>query len=254
MPGKITPYAPAVITIGGLDPCGGAGISADCRTLERCGTVGFPVATVLTFQTENKIWGVEWLPFSTVKRQLLPLLKGYNIAAVKLSLFRQGDDAICLLELLRKHLPHIPIVWDTVRVSSSQFTFLSQKEKVKEYTYDMLDCITPNTDEAEELLGSSEDKDKIQMFVRKHRCRVLITGKQQKGKVWDRLYNGKEEWAISSPPIQQSKHGSGCLFSSSLIAAKALGKSWEEAAQKAHQTTHQFLRSTKGLLGFIKAK
>ena len=77
---------PYVLTIGGHDPSGGAGITADIKTMESIGVQGMSVCTALTFQTEDYFEGLVWVEKKELKKQLKPILEQYNIKVVKIGI------------------------------------------------------------------------------------------------------------------------------------------------------------------------
>ena len=92
---------PIVLSIAGYDPCGGAGVLADIKTMEQHHVTGFAVTTAITYQTESNFDGLDWLPEEQVIRQLETLLAQYTPEAIKIGLISYA--------LLEKVLAHIPV-------------------------------------------------------------------------------------------------------------------------------------------------
>ncbi len=74
---------PAVLTIAGFDPSGGAGVIADIRTLMEFGCLPTAVLTSITFQNTQGVFGAVHQSAATVRSQVEPLLRELNVAAVK---------------------------------------------------------------------------------------------------------------------------------------------------------------------------
>ncbi|NJO87932.1 MAG: hypothetical protein HC831_02450 [Chloroflexia bacterium] len=87
---------PYCLSIAGFDPCAGAGVLADVKTVEQLEIYGLGVVSALTYQNENNFEGLEWMQFFDIKKQLLPLLK-YPVKAIKIGLIK---DFALLEELL----------------------------------------------------------------------------------------------------------------------------------------------------------
>ena len=69
------------------------------------------------------------------------------------------------------------------------------------------------------------------------------------------LYTPTEQHEFKPFDILQGyeKHGSGCMFSTSLACYLANGLSWKEAAQSAKTYTYQRMASNKTLLAYYES-
>jgi len=112
-----------VLSIAGLDPCGGAGLLADIKTFEFNNTYGLGVCSAITFQNESKTNGVSWLPFTTIQNQLTPLFETYNIDCAKIGLIESLKVLQQVIDLLKNLNPKVKIIWDPILKSSSGFVF-----------------------------------------------------------------------------------------------------------------------------------
>ena len=88
------PYA---LSIAGFDPSGGAGLLADCKTLEANGVYGLGVCTALTIQNDVTFERVSWVAPADIRDQIRLLLARFPIDSVKIGLFENLPQ---LLELI----------------------------------------------------------------------------------------------------------------------------------------------------------
>src|SRR5258706_6103433 len=73
-----------VLTIAGFDPSGGAGIIADIRALMAFGCWPVAAITSLTFQNSEALFGSIHQTADSLRAQVLPLVKEFSIATVKI--------------------------------------------------------------------------------------------------------------------------------------------------------------------------
>lgn len=212
---------PAVLTIAGFDPTGGAGVIADCRILARHQVRPLAVVSALTSQDSLGVYRVDPVSASLLQDQLLRILKETPIAAIKTGLLPNEE---IILTLARTLPAGIPLVIDPVLSSSGGFSFLDEKgiSALKAYLLPRANLITPNRNEAERLnvlsLGAEA---------------VLITDGPGEGNVAvDKLYRGSAVREFSGPRLPGvSVHGTGCALSAAIAAQIALGKKLEEAIE-----------------------
>ncbi|MBV9075712.1 MAG: bifunctional hydroxymethylpyrimidine kinase/phosphomethylpyrimidine kinase, partial [Acidobacteria bacterium] len=90
-----------VMVVAGFDPSGGAGITADIKTVAAHGLYGTSAITALTVQTTQGV--SRWEPVSpeTVQATLEALIEDSPPAAVKIGMLGSGKAARCVAEVLR---------------------------------------------------------------------------------------------------------------------------------------------------------
>lgn len=103
------------LTIGGSDPCGGAGIQADLKTFHQFGVYGEAVITLITVQNSTRLSRVELMPADLVAEQIQAVLEDMPPAAAK-------TGALGSLEVVRAVAAAaagftFPLVVDPVMVS-----------------------------------------------------------------------------------------------------------------------------------------
>jgi hydroxymethylpyrimidine/phosphomethylpyrimidine kinase len=246
----MTTIRPYVLTIAGHDPSGGAGLSADLKTMEAIGVQGLSVCTAFTCQTEHHFEEIFWLSKKKLKKQLTPLLETYPIDFVKIGIIEDLKTLHWLVIHLKEHHPDIFILWDPVIKASTGFTFhkkmsTSSVKQVLEH----IDMLTPNWEEISVL---SDKRDPMQGAKALSKiCPIYLKGGHHDAdKGVDYLWMQKVEEAFVPEHVSlHSKHGSGCVFSSALISYLARGYNLASACIAAKLYVGNFLDSTETLLG-----
>lgn len=103
-----------VLVIGGLDPSGGAGITADARTLLAHGCDALPVATAITVQNRRGMQKVESVDASLVRDQIRAAVDDGGVRAVKTGLLGSATMVERVADWLARACPEIPLVVDPV--------------------------------------------------------------------------------------------------------------------------------------------
>ncbi len=242
---------PYVLSIAGYDPCGGAGVLSDCKTMEQHGVMGLAVTTCITYQNENEFEGVDWLSMEQLEKQVVPLFNCYRIDWVKIGLVKDLDMLIQILAMLKKLNPAIQIIWDTILRASAGFSFIQNPDKIKlQEILKELYLVTPNYDEIK-ILANQTDAMVAADQLAKH-CSVLLKGGHSAdAEAIDYLFSTNEQpIAFSSERLTGfEKHGSGCVLSAALISNLAKGKSLAESCAAAKNYLFNYLQSHPGKLG-----
>src|SRR5436190_16307147 len=153
---------PAVLTIAGFDPSGGAGIIADVKTFQAFGCRPLAAITSLTFQNSQGVFGAIHQSAESLGSQLLPLIEEFHIAAVKVGMLPNIEIVLAVARLVRKMNLPAPVV-DPVLRSSSGDELMAEAaiEVMLSELMPLARVITPNIPEAETLTGlkiSNEDE------------------------------------------------------------------------------------------------
>jgi hydroxymethylpyrimidine/phosphomethylpyrimidine kinase len=157
-------YTPTVLTIAGSDPCGGAGIQIDCKTIHALDGYAFSVTTALTAQNSQGVLSVQSTESEMFKLQLETLLDDVHVDAVKIGMLANAEIISVVAESIDKYdLKNI--ILDTVLLSSSGKVLLEPKAidvMVKEL-FPRVDLITPNLPEINTFLQTSYvgDEDEV---------------------------------------------------------------------------------------------
>jgi len=241
---------PIVLSIAGLDPCGGAGLLADIKTIEQHKCLGFGVTTAITCQTEDRFKSVRWLSENEIVCQIEPLLQQYDIAAVKIGLIQNTQILNRILDILTvRPIPNI--VWDPVLTASAGFDFNNYADTIDfPSLLKKITLITPNLPEACHLTSESNALNAARIL--SDCTNVLLKGGHHPTEQGtDHLFVHSQE--ISLPPVAKQiypKHGSGCILSSAIATFLAKNESVERACTNAKHYIEKALASTPNLLAY----
>jgi hydroxymethylpyrimidine/phosphomethylpyrimidine kinase len=238
---------PYVITIAGLDPSSGAGLTADLKTFEQLKVYGLAVCTAYTLQTHDTFHNIEWRDEKKILEETATLLNTYPVEAVKTGILPSTSLLEKLVTLIRAKDERIRIIVDPVWKSSTGFEF--NPDALSEKLLSQITLLTPNLPELDHL-GYAGDPDKILGL--SNFTHVLLKGGHHPTKAGtDILYCGREQTVIpSSKGEVKAKHGSGCVLSSAITAYLALGYDIKAACTLAKKYMDRFLTSTENLLGY----
>jgi len=242
------PYA---LSIAGFDPSGGAGLLADCKTMEANGVYGLGVCTALTVQNDVQFEQVSWVPAATILDQARLLFARLPIRWVKIGLFESLGQLPELLKWLRAQQPQVQIIWDPVLKASAGYEFHGQPSlDLVQQVCKQLALLTPNRPEMLRLWPAASAEEAA-MTVSAF-CPVLLKGGHADGAVaTDILFVDGEQHAFAAPRLPHGeKHGSGCVLSAAILAGLAKGYSLVDACREGKTYTSAFLASTDTLLGY----
>lgn len=244
---------PIVLSIAGFDPTGGAGVLADVKTFEQSHCLGMAVLTANTNQTETDFISVDWFEKDLILNQLIPILKNYQIAAVKIGIIENLDTLSAVLALVKASFPLVPIVWDPVLSASSGFELHASwnPESFRE-VLKLVSLITPNENEVKRI---TQTEDEIEAaFQLGQFTQVLLKGGHSSVRLGvDLLFEGgipREIPPKTDPEKCFPKHGSGCILSAAIASNLALGENMLDACQKAKYYIEKRLASNPQLLAY----
>ena len=230
---------PVVLTIAGFDPSGGAGITADIKTIAAHGCYGVACITALTVQSTGGVRRVEAVDASLVNETLAELASDVEIAAVHIGMLGSGKVVRAVTDFLAlQKLPNI--VLDPILKSSSGADLLDAvgARLLTEELIPLATVVTPNVDEASALTGLPvTDPERMRAAARKlHEMgapAVVVTGGHLE-KAIDLLSftssRGIQQELFKSARLKSnSTHGTGCAFATAVSCHLALGRGLPEA-------------------------
>ncbi|UYQ92767.1 bifunctional hydroxymethylpyrimidine kinase/phosphomethylpyrimidine kinase [Chitinophaga horti] len=151
--------APYVMTIAGLDPSAGAGLTADIKTFEAHGVYGFGVCSALTVQTDDHFYSVEWLPAGKIVAQATPLLEKFPVSYCKIGIMQSVATVQKVITALRIVSPQLRFVLDPVLKASAGFSFYNESGlRQWQDVLSEVELLTPNYHEAQ-AIGGDDDGD-----------------------------------------------------------------------------------------------
>lgn len=243
---------PFVLSIAGLDPSGGAGVLADCKTFEQHQVYGFAIITANTIQTDDEFYTIEWTHIKFVLESIEKLFSNYSIKAVKLGIVPSLQYLQEIVSTIKRLSPKTTIVWDTILKSSTNFDFLATENQVLlTEILQQVDLITPNYNEIVKLAASSAAADKIAENLSQH-CTILLKGGHNPAAIGvDYLYLKDHFFRLEpASALVFEKHGSGCVLSASIVANIALEQDTLTACKNAKIYIENFLLSNHTKLGY----
>src|SRR5699024_11620192 len=117
------PHPPAVLTIAGSDPSGGAGIQGDLKTFTALGAYGTAVITALTAQATTGVTGVHEVPAEFVAEQIHTLLGDVRIEAIKIGMLGPAEIIRAVASAVAP-FPKAPFVLDADNDSIIRYPLL----------------------------------------------------------------------------------------------------------------------------------
>ena len=237
-----------VLSIAGSDCSAGAGIQADLKTFVANGVYGMTVITSLTAQNPQKVKMVEDVSIEMLRNQLEAILDVIEVSAIKIGMINSKENAELIYDSLLKYKVK-NIVLDPIMISTSGKSLI--KDETKDFLvnklFKLVDIITPNLDEAKEIVKiilnneNIEDIDSVEKmqnygkiiadFTKKW---VLIKGGHLPNSAVDILMNKDGIHILEGERISSNNtHGTGCSLSSAIASNLAKGYSMLEAVKKA---------------------
>jgi len=229
-----------ILTIGGSDPGGGAGIQADLKTITVLGGYGMSAITALTAQNRAGMQGVHSVPVDFIRLQMESVLSGFGADAAKTGMLATPEIVLTVAEQLRRYKVE-PLVVDPVMVAKSGDALLSEDARItiKDALFPLAHVVTPNLSEASELCGFPvEDLDAMKEAARKILRMgprfVLVKGGHLAGDAVDILFDGVSFQTFEAPRLRnRNTHGTGCAFSAALATFLGRGLTVSEAVRRA---------------------
>jgi len=221
---------PVLLTIAGYDPSSGAGITADLAVFAALGGYGVSCITGLTVQSTTGVAGVEAVSAGTVAATLACLAADLPVAGVKIGMLATGENAVAATVFCRRQTG-IPTVLDPVWRSSSgrELINISGEKSLREDLLGVVGWITPNLAELEMLTGTGvSGAGDVPAAARRLKelaaargnpgLNVVVTGGHL-DRPDDYVLTDREEiWVTGARVETISTHGTGCAFSSALLA------------------------------------
>lgn len=242
---------PALVSVAGFDPSGGAGVLLDIGVFRARGFRGLAVLTGLTVQNTRGVRAVRPLPAAFVLSQYEALAEDIPIAGVKVGMLATAANVKAAARILEKAAGR-PRVVDPVLRSSSGAALLAPGA-VAGYLRAFrgrLSVLTPNLDEAARLSGLAvaavEDMETAARRISDALCApCLVKGGHLDGDPVDVLFDGVRTRLFASRRSPGRAHGTGCFFSSALLAELASGAPLNDACRAAGRLTREAIRTAK---------
>ncbi|MCD7781256.1 MAG: bifunctional hydroxymethylpyrimidine kinase/phosphomethylpyrimidine kinase [Methanosphaera sp.] len=226
------------MTIAGLDPSGGAGLLADCKTFNAHNIYATSVATTITAQNPFNITDVVSLDTRIIEEQIDAIMDVYPIKYMKTGVLYTSSIVKLVAQKIKEY--QLRAVVDPVMIAESgaNLTDDSYVNSLKRYLLKQAYVITPNIFEAEKIsnktITTEEDMISVADHISKY-TNVVITGGHMNGN--DILvYDDKLEKIVTGSLIDsKNTHGTGCNYSASLTSNLVLGNNMVDSCRLSNE-------------------
>lgn len=268
---------PVVWTIGGVDPTGLAGLSADNRAIAASGAYGVNIVSCVTAQNSSAFFSISETKISLLEQQWVALMEQCPPRVIKLGLLANSAQVSWIagkLKALREQIPELWVIYDPVIRASADAApvFKSMLNAMTNELIPQVDLLTPNLIEAKQLSGdvlnSREDlADYCHLLSTQFNCQVLLKGGHTRQLLND---NGSDILDVYTRPLTlsrqayraepahsfsllqqvtqyENRRGSGCILASLIAGFVANGYTFCDAIIYASGVMHQGYHSAQPL-------
>jgi hydroxymethylpyrimidine/phosphomethylpyrimidine kinase len=222
-----------LMTIGGSDSSGGAGIQADIKTFAALGFHGTSAITAATAQNTLGVREVYPLAPEAVAAQMEALFEDFDISAAKTGMLSSKEIISEVAGFFEEN--KIPLVVDPVMAAEAGGRLLEPQAvgHLCKRLIPLAQVVTPNIFEAEAITGIKVGDEKSALeagvaIVEMGAEAAVVTGGHLEGS--DVLVTTKGHFTIRGERVAGGNHGVGCTYSAALTAFLAKGLDLEEAA------------------------
>ncbi len=235
-----------VLSIAGFDPSGGAGILLDSKVFTLLGLFSSAVPTCLTIQTPSRFLSWNTISPQYIYNTLFTLISDINFQGIKIGMIGSEDVLEVLEEFLdfaRKKVDWIvcdPVLRATLGrdlFSGKQYTSLFKKKILK-----FVDVLTPNLEELKALSGREKIEEGAKELFNLGVKSLIVTGVKRGDQVLDMLFYEDGVLQLEARALELEFHGTGCGFSSALLAFLVKGYPLEVAFKKAKNWLYLYLK------------
>ena len=223
---------PIALTIAGSDSSAGAGIQADLKTFNTLGVYGVSAVTCVVAEIPGKVSRLEPISIEMVREQIDVLAKHFPIAAIKTGLLCSAAIISAVTKSIDDLRRRVPLVIDPV-ITATTGDSLLESDAIEAYQRELFpiaSLITPNLDEAAQLLGDKiQDRQSMKRagkeLARKFKTAILLKGGHLRGdEAIDLLFANGKVVEFAAPFVRDvATHGTGCTYSAAITAGLAAG-------------------------------
>lgn len=240
---------PYCLSIAGFDPSGGAGVIADCKTFEQLKVNGLSVITCNTIQTEDNFYSYNWISNEIILEQLQILLDRYPVKYVKIGLIKDSEILLEILQVLKNKILNPIIIWDPIILPTYADSGIDQNRFINNLqdVLESVSIITPNSIEYNKLFGNNN----LEETHLKYNQTIYLKGGHSEEKGRDILINNGKLFAFNPKTITNlEKHGTGCIFSSALLAYLSRGFPLLKSCIRSKAYVEKRIISNRSLLAY----
>lgn len=200
--------------------------------------------TCVVAETPGKVSRIEPISTEIVREQIALLFRNFPIAAAKTGLLFSAEIVEAVVDLSANSAKRFPLVIDPVIVATSGDQLLEPRaiELYERELFPLATLLTPNLNEAEELIGEPTRNLQAMRKVgkemqRKYGVSILLKGGHLSGDyAVDLLFVDGKIIEFSAPFVHDvATHGTGCTYSAAITAGLASGLSLESAIRRAKE-------------------
>jgi len=222
-----------LLTIGGSDSSGGAGVQADIKTFAGLGFHGTSAITAITAQNTLGVRRVYPLAPEAVASQMEALAEDFEIAAAKTGMLCSKEIVSKVAEFFEGK--ELPLVVDPVMAAEAGGQLLEPQaiDLLCRRLIPLARVVTPNIFEAEAMTGVRVRDEESALeagvaIVEMGAEAAVVTGGHLEGD--DVLVTAKDHLIIRGERAEGGNHGVGCTYSAALTAGLARGLDLKVAA------------------------
>ena len=244
---------PVVLTIAGFDPSSGAGITADLKVFAAHHFYGVSAITALTVQSTLGVRRTEPVRPEIVDETLACLAEDVRIEGVKIGMLATAGNVATVMRFLdRSAIARARVVLDPV-IRSSSGRELLDRDGVEAMRRDLLPrvgWVTPNIGELALLVSrpglgmAAIPEAAAELQSDRRGLNVVVTGGDAKPpNDFLRTADGAEHRFAGEWIETTATHGTGCTFSSALLAALVEGRTDVDAVRAAKTYVEKAMRA-----------
>ncbi len=233
---------PVILLTSGMDPTGGAGMSADIRTCARTGSYPLSCITALTVQNQHGVKSINPTHPDLLRDQLDAAVEAARPDAVKIGLLPTPETVETVAEAIRRHNLR-NVVIDPVLAPTAAGRLIDRRDDTARamirFLFPLASLITPNVKEASLFRAmAGRPLNTLSPYL------LLKGGDTGSEACTDSLYRGPEllqEYTtprIASPNL----HGTGCVLSSAIASYLGHGLNMAEAVGRAKRFVHEAIQ------------
>lgn len=223
-----------VLVIGGLDPQGCAGISADIQTVSNNGGHALPLVTCLTEQSSQGLTALGALSQQQFIGQYESAVADVEVSAIKIGLIPSIEIAQCISEILDKHA--VPVVLDPVLASTSGGVAADESliDFIQTTLISKATLVTPNLIELSQLtqrdvVGYDAIESVAKALYHANTAVLVKGGHSNTDWAADYFFDGENHFYCYHKKLAISVRGTGCVLASSIASRLAIGMDVRDA-------------------------
>lgn len=233
---------PVILLISGMDPTGGAGMSADIRTCARTGSYPLSCITALTVQNQHGVKSINPTHTDLLRDQIDAAVEAARPDAVKIGLLPTPETVEAVAETISRHNLR-NVVMDPVLAPTAGGELIDRRDDTARAMihslFPLAILVTPNVQEASLFRAmAGRPLNTLSPY-------LLLKGGDADGDVCtDSLYRGSELLQQYTTPRIASRnlHGTGCVLSSAIASYLGHGLDIAEAVERAKLFVHKAIQ------------